>query len=135
LEDATCDSREVIKLREAVHQLEVHVAVQAAEAKASEKALVLARNALEHAQAASNEWRQENIDQRALFMTEDKVRGLFETEAAERRSLESRILSLEKIKVADTGRSSAFSSVWVVTTTIAFIVIAAVGLIVRYVGR
>src|ERR1700733_1640888 len=106
-------------LREKVQALEIEIARMQEQKKAADMALELARRALEHSQAASNEWRQENIDQRSLFMSEDKVRGLMATEATERRALEGRVGVLEKAGSTGEGRHGAFDSVWVRATTIA----------------
>lgn len=98
---------EFIKLREKAHDLEVKVARLEEQEKAGDRALAIASRALEHSQTVSNEWRKENIDQRALFPTTAKVDGQFQTEAAERRAVESRVYVLEKASNADQGKHSA----------------------------
>ena len=81
--------------------------------------------ALRHAQEVSNEWRKENIDQRALFMTEDKTRGLLAEEASERRAIDGRVAVLEKGGSSATGRHSAFEDIWLKLTVIVTLLIAA----------
>ncbi len=126
---------EFVKLREKVHELEVDVARLQENKKDADKALDLARTAMERSQAASNEWRQENIDQRALYPTVGKVEGLMQTEAAERRSLEARISALEKSNLQNVGRGSAFNDVWLKFITVATLVSAVVIMIYKVLGK
>jgi hypothetical protein len=122
-------------LRDKVQTLEIEIARLQEQKTASDRALELARVALEHSQAASNEWRQENIDQRGLFVTDDKVRGLLSAEAIERRALEGRVAVLEKVGSEGQGRHGAFDSLWTRAIGIAFVVIALAGLIAKFVFR
>jgi hypothetical protein len=117
------------KLWERLHSLEVDVARLQEGKKAAEIALALANKALEHTQAQQNEWRQENIDQRALFMTEDKTRGLLSEEGAERRALEGRVSVLEKGGSAQSGRHSAFEDVWLKFAVVVTLLMTAAGLL------
>jgi hypothetical protein len=124
---------EFIKLREKVHELEVEVARLQEQEKAADRALVIANKALEHSQASSNEWRKENIDQRATYPTISKVDGQFSTESSERRSLENRIILLEKSGSADQGKHSAFDVVWVRAAVVISMLLTAIGLAYKFV--
>src|ERR1700730_6725130 len=95
---------ELFGLLDKLHELEIEIARLQEQKDGSERALVLAREALEHNQAVSNEWRKENIDQRALFPTSQRVDGQFATESAERRALEARIAQLEQAGKRDEGK-------------------------------
>jgi hypothetical protein len=109
-------------MRERIHDLDVEVARLQEQKKASDVALDLARHALEHAQQNSNEWRQENIDQRALTLSKNEANGLFATEASERRALESRIVVLERDS----------SSVWLRALVVAGLVLGAVATVLHF---
>lgn len=100
---------------------------------ASDKALDLARASLTAWQSASNEWRQENIDQRAMFMTIDKAQSLVATEAALRASLEGRIWAIEQARQVDVGKQAAFSSTWAITCTVITIIISATALAIKFI--
>jgi len=126
---------EHVKLREKVQQLQVDVARLQEGKKAADEALTLARMAMQRQQDASNEWRQENIDQRTLYPTSGKVDGMLAAEAAERRALEGRITSLENLGSKTLGRSSAFDDVWLKFVVVFTLMISAVGLIVTYFKR
>jgi hypothetical protein len=126
---------EFIKLRDLTHKLDVEVAVLKQAKADSDKALVIADEALKHAQAVSNEWRKENIDQRATYPTIAKVDGQITTEQAERRALESRVVLLEKTGNADLGKHSAFDTVWVRFAVILTFVLTVVGLLWSHLGK
>jgi hypothetical protein len=119
-----CSEGDINRLRDKMHELEVDVARLQEQEKASDRALIIAADALRHAQATSNEWRKENLDQRALFPTTNKVDGQFTTEASERRALEARVVLLEKAGNAGQARSSAFGDVWVKFVAIAGLLLA-----------
>ena len=102
---------EFIKLREKCHELEISVARLQEQELASDRALVLANQSLQHSQQVSNEWRKENIDQRALYPTIAKVEGMAATESSERRSLENRIILLEKAQSMQAGRLATWGTV------------------------
>jgi hypothetical protein len=102
---------EFVKLREKCHELEIAVARLQEQELASDRALVIANQSLQHSQAVSNEWRKENIDQRALYPTISKMDGMFATEAAERRSLENRIIIIEKEQSNQSGRLATWGTV------------------------
>jgi hypothetical protein len=110
-----CDSRVDVKIA----RLEEKLA-------ASDRALELARQALGTWQAASNEWRQENIDQRAMYMTTDKATSLIQAESSQRYALEARVRVLEDSNKSDTGRHGAFNTTWIV---IAFIITTAISIV------
>jgi hypothetical protein len=114
---------EFVKLREKVQSLEIAVARLQEQELASDRALVIANQSLQHSQAVSNEWRKENIDQRSLYPTISKMEGMFATESSERRSLENRIIKLENAQSTDSGKSTAFDAVWVK----AALIISAIG--------
>ena len=124
---------EFVKLREKVHSLEIDVARLQEKSKAAHDALAIASAALEHNQAVSNEWRKENIDQRALFMTDDKVRGLLAEEASERRAVEGRVTVLEKSASSDIGKRSAFDAVWVKGAVIATLILTGIGVVYKFI--
>jgi hypothetical protein len=126
---------EAVRLLEKIHDLEVDVARLQEQEKAAGRALIIANEALKHSQAVSNEWRKENIDQRALYPTIPYVDGKFSTEGSERRSLEARVYLLEKAGSTGSGRSSAFSDVWVKFVVVATLLMAAWGLVLRLAGK
>ena len=124
---------EFVKLREKVQVLEVSVARLQEQEKAKAEALVIAREALSHSQQVSNEWRKENIDQRALYPTTPKMEGMFATESSERRSLENRIIVLEKAGATGGGRHAAFEAVWVKFAAVAALVMTALSIVYKLV--
>ncbi len=124
---------EFIKLREKVQKMEVDVARLEEQTKAADRALIIANEALKHAQAVSNEWRKENIDQRATYPTTNKVDGQFSTEQAERRALESRVLVLENAGSKDQGKHSAFDAVWLKITVVVTMLMTAAALAYKFV--
>jgi len=124
---------EFVKLRDKVHALEISVARLQEQEKAAAAALVIAREALTHAQEVSNEWRKENIDQRNLYPTSSKMEGLFATESSERRSLENRIIILEKINATGGGRHTAFEAMWVKFVAVSALVMTALSIIYKMV--
>ena len=130
-----CADSEVPKLRDKVHSLEIAVARLQEQQVAGDKALVIANKSLEHTQAVSNEWRKENLDQRALFPTTNRVDGMFSVEASERRALEARVILLEKGSTVGQGRQSAFSDVWVKFVVVATLLMAGIGLFLKLVGK
>jgi hypothetical protein len=97
---------------------------------ASDRALELARESLKSWQAASNEWRQENIDQRAQYMTIDKTQALLAAESAQRYSLEARVRILEDTAKLSVGQHSAINTTWVV---VAFIITTGIAIITVFV--
>ena len=105
---------EFVKLREKCHLLEIAVARLQEQELASDRALVIANQSLQHSQAVSNEWRKENIDQRALYPTISKMEGMFATEGSERRALENRIVVLEKGQSSDLGKNATWGIVLVI---------------------
>lgn len=133
---ADCSDTELVNLREKVHLLEIAVARLQEQQKAAASALVIANKALEHSQQASNEWRQENIDQRDLYPQKLDVNGRFNTEAAERRSLEGRISKIELSLGEETGKQSGFDSVWLKGAVVITMLMTAISLIYKFVtGR
>jgi hypothetical protein len=126
---------EFVKWRDKCHALEISVARLQEQEKASDKALTIATDALKHSQSVSNEWRKENLDQRALFPTTNKVDGQFATEGAERRALEARVLILEKSGNVGEGKHSAFEAVWVKFAVVVTLLIALAGLIQKLMGK
>jgi hypothetical protein len=123
---------ELFGLLDKLHELEIEIARLQEQKDGSERALVLAREALEHNQAVSNEWRKENIDQRALFMTQEKAQGLINSEAQERRALDGRVSVLERQASSYTGSHSTIESVWVKAVAVAGLILGIFGLIVHY---
>jgi hypothetical protein len=110
---------EFVKVRDEVTELRIDVARLQTQKEGDETALELAKKASDHAQAASNEWRKENIDQRALFTTKNTVDGLMAEERAERRALEARVKVIETVGSKDEGKHSAFDAIWVKVAVIA----------------
>ena len=98
---------------------EVRIARLEERLEASDRALDLARGSMESWKAASNEWRKENIDQRNLYPTTDKVISLVA-------SVEARLLLLEKSRSVDSGRHSAYSLMWAVVGSIIGIIFGVV---------
>jgi hypothetical protein len=115
-----------------IHALEIEIARLQEKNTAGDRALTLARQALEHTQAASNEWRQENIDQRALFMTEEKVRGLMNAEEIKRMALEGRVVILEQAGYKSIGSHTTTESVWVKAIAVAGLFIGLYSIIAHY---
>jgi hypothetical protein len=126
---------ELFGLLDKVHELEVEVARLQEQKNAADTALVIAREALEHNQAVSNEWRRENIDQRALFMTQEKAQGLINSESLERRALEARVTVLERAGSAYSGSHSTLESVWVKMVAIASLIIGLFGITLHYFAK
>lgn len=120
------------ELLEKLHQLELEITRLQEQKRAADIALDLAREALLHSQAAANEWRQENIDQRALFITEEKARGLANVEEGQRRALEGRVAVLEKAANQNVGGRIVAESVWVKAGVIASLLIGIAALILHY---
>lgn len=135
MSETECTHSELVKVREKVHCLEVSVARLQEQSKASAEALVIANDNLKHAQTVANEWRKENIDQRALYPTIGKVEGMFTTESSERRALEARVNAIEKIGSQATGRGGAFSDVWLKFVAVFAMVVSALGLIYGFLAR
>lgn len=102
-------------LLEKVHKLELQIARLQEQKVASAEALVIARNALEHNQEISNEWRKENLDQRALFLTKIEAFGITN-------ALDARVAMLERDR----------NSVWVRALIIAGSIIGAVATIQHF---
>jgi lipid II:glycine glycyltransferase (peptidoglycan interpeptide bridge formation enzyme) len=96
------------ELRIAVARLEERL-------KAADQALELARESLERWQAASNEWRKENIDQRNLYPTTDKVNAMIA-------AIESRVATMEKAGTFTAGKHGAFGTVWAAIAGLAGII-------------
>lgn len=69
-------------------ELQISVARLEEKLKASASALELARLQLEVWKASANEWRQENVDQRRLYMTLDKAESVFNALSARTNALE-----------------------------------------------
>lgn len=90
---------------------EVRIARLEERLEASDRALDLARVSMENWKAASNEWRKENIDQRNLYPTTDKVISLVA-------SVETRLIVLEKSSSVNSGRHSAYNLMWAVVGSI-----------------
>lgn len=130
------DHAETVKLRDKMEQVRIDVARLQEQAAGNEKALELATKTLDAYKANSNEWRQENLEQRAIFPSEDKVHGWFETVNTRVGSLENstniRLASLEASRTEDLGKRGGFSTVWGVTVTVILIVLAAAGLAVHF---
>jgi hypothetical protein len=130
--DATNEIQKWFDKLDKIQALEIQIARLQEKIIAQENALVLARQALERSQAASNEWRQENIDQRALFMTEDKVRGLMDTEESKRNALEGRVVILERANFLAQGSHVTAESVWVKGFAIAGALMGLYGILAHY---
>jgi hypothetical protein len=126
---------EISDLIEKIHRLEIEIARLQEQKEASGEALLLANAALQHNQAISNEWRKENIDQRALFMTKIEVQGLLNEEAGNRRALEGRVTVLEKASSTYSGEKSAIDSVWIKAIAIAGLMVTLLGLALHYFGK
>jgi len=120
-------------LRTKVNELEIEIVRLQEQKKAAAEALIIARAALDHNQSVSNEWRKENIDQRALYMTTEKAQGLINGEAQERRALEGRVSILEKAGSQGEGRHNAFDSLWTRAIGLALLLVALAGLIAKLV--
>ena len=73
--------------------------------KANDRALVLADEVLEQWKRGTNEWRQENVDQRNLFPTKDRVDGLIDT-------VNGRINTLDKQGAKLSGSVAALVFIW-----------------------
>jgi hypothetical protein len=101
-----------VELDERVRLVELDIARIQTREIASKEALEISRNAYEHAQANSNEWRKENLDQRALFPTTEKVEAMVAKEVSQREALAERIGALETIHSSQEGRGGAFKAVW-----------------------
>jgi hypothetical protein len=133
--DASVNESEISDLIEKIHRLEIEIARLQEQKEASGEALLLANAALQHNQAISNEWRNENIDQRALFMTKIEVQGLLNEEAGNRRALEGRVTVLEKASSTYSGGKSAIDSVWIKAIAIAGLMVTLLGLALHYFGK
>lgn len=116
------NEQEFIKLREGLAGAKVDIARLQEQGKASAEALRLADRILESWKASANEWRQENIDQRNLFPSEDKVQGWFAT-------VNTRLSNLENSK-------AGLSGAWTVVLFLAPIVTGIlVGMIMHLWGK
>lgn len=82
--------------------------------KAADAALVLAHGMMETWKESSNEWRKENMDQRAQYITIDKANALISVEASLRGALEGRVRVLEDSSKMEGGGHSALSTAWIV---------------------
>lgn len=91
-----------------------------------DKALELADARLKAWQESSNEWRKENIDQRALFITREKAESLFN-------EVNLRLSILEKNKVSTGGEKIAYHNVWVILVAVISFLISLSVLIVMIV--
>jgi hypothetical protein len=107
-----------------IRKLEITVARLEERLMASEKALELAREISTAWQASSNEWRKENIDQRALYPTIDKVESMFKT-------LEARLSPLEKIQATFAGEEKGTLNVWGIVNSVLILLLAAAMVIVK----
>jgi hypothetical protein len=85
--------------------------------KASDRALTLADAVLEQWKHGTNEWRQENVDQRNLFPTKDRVDGLIDT-------VNGRINTLEKQGAKLSGVWAVVVLLWPVAVALAFYLLA-----------
>ena len=84
--------------------------------KASETALVLAREISMAWQASSNEWRKENMDQRSLYATIEKAEGMF-------KALDIRLLAMERTQFVSTGEEKGKMNVWGIINSVLIILL------------
>lgn len=115
-----------------INALSVQLARLEEKLMASDKALDLARVALQAWQATSNEWRQENIDQRAMYMTREKVESLISAESISRNALSNRLELLEQKAQVDMGSQKAASSIWAVAVTVTTVIISTTMLVIKF---
>jgi hypothetical protein len=129
------NAAEFVRLRDEVQTLQIEVARLQEKESAAAAALIIANEALKHTQAVQNEWRKENIDQRALFSTIARTEGMFSTEAADRRALEGRVAVVEKASVSDAGKHEAFSTVWANAAKWVALILSGSWLITHFFGK
>lgn len=101
-----------------IQELSVKIARLEERLMAADKALELARQISTAWQLSSNEWRKENIDQRALYPTSDKVTALIS-------AVEIRLTLLEKVNQEKSGEFTGSINVLSVINTVLILVLAA----------
>lgn len=114
-----------------LNELMVRLARIEEKVNAADNALVLARESLTRWQTTSNEWRQENIDQRAEYLTIEKGNSLINIEGAARNALEARVRILEQTSIQSSGKSQGSNSVIAIIFTIITIIISATALVIH----
>jgi hypothetical protein len=107
---ADCDA----DLRVEIGRLNVEVARLQEQVKGDARALSLSRDELNSWKLSQNEWRQENVDQRALYITTDRAEAMIKGEAALRAGLEGRVYALERAEVSHRGRGEGYSNSWII---------------------
>lgn len=112
--------------------LKVEIAVLKQRVLDSDRALVIANTILEKWQVASNEWRQENIDQRSQYMTSDKGQAMMSAEASLRYALEARVSIIEQARQLEIGKHSAFDTTWAIVVTVITILISGTALLIHF---
>lgn len=114
---------EFIKLREKSERHTEDIARLQEKVTAAAAALEIARQTMESYKITNNEWRQENLDQRSLFPTEDKVRGLID-------ALAMQVNMLKENRQEEMGRHAGLNSVWVAVTVGGALFLTAIGIVV-----
>lgn len=123
---ATDNDRDVVELGLKVARLEEKIV-------AADSALSLAREALTRWQATSNEWRQENIDQRQMYLTIDKGHSLIATEAAFRYALEARMRIMETTVTEGSGKAQGSHATLAIAATVITIVISLAAVLIHFI--
>src|ERR1700722_3353395 len=128
------DDSEFIKLRDLAHKLEVEVAVLKAQGVAQKEALDLANKALDAYKSANNEWRaalSDSQSQISKYQTIATADAKFEKETDARNALTDRVITLEKAKSEQGGKSAGIDKTWALIGTLAFLAIALFGMWMR----
>jgi hypothetical protein len=105
-------STDLRDLSEKVRLLEIKMAVIETKQSEGDKALDLAREITDAWKLTANEWRDENVDQRNLYLTIEKGQALVAVESAQRGTLESRVSNLQEVIKINQGEKMGSSDVW-----------------------
>jgi hypothetical protein len=129
--DMSIEDSEFTKLRELAHMLEVDVAVLKSQRDAAEKALTLAKEALDAYKAANNEWGRtfsEWRGQMSQYMLTQTADARFDKESGQRGALADRVVSLEGTKKEQSGRTAGIDKTWALVITLVLVGLGVVGL-------
>jgi hypothetical protein len=119
--------------KEQIRQLEISVVRMEQRIVDTDKALVLAREISTAWQKSSNEWRDENRDQRALYPTLDKVATMIAMETSSREALEGRVRVLEQTAQALLGKNAGSGRTWDVALVVGAAIISLMMLIIHFI--